>query len=465
MAILAEVNPAANGGLVDALPHGLETNTREHPARWRCPNPRRPPEGGPDREEELCHSCTRSNTNSNSICSSNGRRKSSAPGRAVTLDGDVEEKLLKSARLEGRVGLGVGLPLLNFQSHSRGHCMSAGMELYRLAIGEITIRFVRVYDQLAGRVIRPAQHFCVVPAEHYVRFYRFVREQVRHDRRSDEPAPIMAEEQKTRLWDNTVGFLTRGRERLKEYGVPQKRGVLLTGEPGNGKTMACRWLRNACYKQGLEWRMVRSECYERIRADGDLTSLFSLDEPGVILFDDFDLGVRNREEFGATAHHSTFLGELDGVDAHDGVVFIFTTNARLADLDAAFLRPGRIDHVAHFPRPTAELRRRVMREHWHGDIRQALDVEMMVAATDGLSFAELAEIKKLLVLQFLDSGKWDWDWAWKTFHADARQVKPSRPMIGFVLAGQMRRDAALAEPVMNEGSAFNPEPTATGDKR
>jgi len=109
--------------------------------------------------------------------------------------------------------------------------------------------------------------------------------------------------------------------------------------------------------------------------------------------------------------------------------------------------------VACFPRPTAELRRRVILEQWHADIRQALDVETMVTATDGMSFAELAEIKKLLVLQFLDSGRWDWDWAWKTFHADVRQVKSSRPMIGFVLAGQMRRDAALAEPVLNEGAA------------
>ena len=369
------------------------------------------------------------------------------------MDCVVEGKLLESARLESRTGLAGDVPLIEFQGYGRGHRMAAGMELYRLAIGDVTVRFVRVYNQLAGQVKRPAQDFCVVPEEHYVRFYRFLREKVRRDRGTDEPAPIMMEEQKSPALGQHRWLPRPRTRRLKEYGVPQKRGVLLTGEPGNGKTMACRWLRNECYKQGLEWRIVRSECYERTRADGDLTSLFSLDEPGVILFDDFDLGVRNREEYGATAHHSTFLGELDGVDAHDGVVFMFTTNAALADLDPAFLRPGRIDHVAHFPRPTAELRRRAMLEHWHGDIRQALDVEMMVAATDGLSFAELAEIKKLLVLQFLDSGIWDWDWAWKTFHADARQVKPGRPLIGFVLGGQLPRKPALAEPVLNEGSA------------
>jgi cell division protease FtsH len=373
-----------------------------------------------------------------------------APGKAITLDCVFEAKLMEFARLESRTGLAGGAPVITFLGYGRGHGLVAGMELYRLSIGETTVRFVRVYDQLSGRVGPTAQDFCVVPAEHYTRFYRFVREKIRRDRGSGEPAPIMPEERKDRLWQNTVGFLTRGREQLKQFGVPQKRGVLLMGEPGNGKTMACRWLRNECFKAGLQWRLVRSECYERTRADGDLTSLFSLDEPGVILFDDFDLGVRNREEFGPTSHHSTFLGELDGVDARDGVVFIFTTNARLTDLDAAFLRPGRIDYVAEFPSPDDELRRRVMREHWHEDIRLALDVESMVAATDGLSFAELAEIKKLLVLRFLDSNVWDWDWAWKTFHADVRQAKPGRPVIGFVHAAAMRRQTTLPTPLLNE---------------
>ena len=297
------------------------------------------------------------------------------PGKAVTLDAVVEENLLKFARLERRTGLAGGMPVIGIQGHGRGHSVVAGLEVYRLAIGGTTVRFVKVYDQLMGRVVRPIQDFCVVPAEHYVRFYRFVREKVRRRPGNEEPAPIMAEEIKTRLWENTVGFLTRGRELLKQYGVPQKRGVLLMGEPGNGKTMACRWLRNECYRQGLAWRYVRSEVYERTRADGDLESLFDTEDPGVILFDDFDLGVRNREDCGATAHHSTFLGELDGVDAHQGVVYLFTTNARLPDLDPAFLRPGRIDHVVQFSRPEADSRRRLILEHWHADIRQAIDVD------------------------------------------------------------------------------------------
>jgi hypothetical protein len=69
-----------------------------------------------------------------------------APSRAVTVDCLVEEKLLKLARLEQRTGLTGGAPLLEFQGHGRGHRLAAGMELFRLAIGDTIVRFVRVYD-------------------------------------------------------------------------------------------------------------------------------------------------------------------------------------------------------------------------------------------------------------------------------------------------------------------------------
>lgn len=43
---------------------------------------------------------------------------------------------------------------------------------------------------------------------------------------------------KREIWDNTVGFLLN-RNELAEYGIPTKRGVILTGNPGTGKTLLC----------------------------------------------------------------------------------------------------------------------------------------------------------------------------------------------------------------------------------
>ena len=161
-----------------------------------------------------------------------------APGKAVVLDTFVEQELLKVARLESRTGLSSALPLIGFQGYGRGHHTIAGLECYRLTIGDLTIRFVKVFDQLSGSIERPAQDFCVVPVEHYVRFYRFLARRSAAIRPPKNRLPSCPEESKARLWDNSVAFLTRGGELLKQYDVPQKLGILLMGDPGNGKTMA-----------------------------------------------------------------------------------------------------------------------------------------------------------------------------------------------------------------------------------
>jgi cell division protease FtsH len=149
------------------------------------------------------------------------------------------------------------------------------------------------------------------------------------------------------------------------------------------------------------------------------------------LFDDFDLAVRDREQFGATSHHSTFLGEMDGMCVLEGVVFLFTTNAALSDLDPAFLRPGRIDVVAHFPCPDAELRHRFVLERWQAEIREALDVEQVVEDTAGLSFAEMEGLRTHLVLRYMVSQHWDWSDALRAFHEDQRRSKQQR-RVGFM---------------------------------
>jgi ATP-dependent 26S proteasome regulatory subunit len=175
---------------------------------------------------------------------------------------------------------------------------------------------------------------------------------------------------------------------------------------------------------------VTAEHFESARADGNAHTLFQLDRPGVILFDDIDLGLRESRSGGHSGPQSTLLCGMDGLDVHCGVVYLFTSNARLEDLDPAFLRPGRIDVVMQFPKPDATLRRRFITEHWHADIAAAIDVERAVLDTEGLSFAELDEVKKLLVLAFLESKRWDWQAAWESFKC-GRAPADGRRAIGF----------------------------------
>jgi hypothetical protein len=115
-----------------------------------------------------------------------------------------------------------------------------------------------------------------------------------------------------------------------------------------------------------------------------------------------------------------FLGALDGISVAQGVVFVFTTNCSLDLIDRAFKRPGRIDVVLHFDAPDADLRGRLI-GRWHPEIRAALDVERAVAATDGFSFAEVEEVKNLLIMRHGETGGWDWDWALRQLDRNRRE--------------------------------------------
>jgi len=179
----------------------------------------------------------------------------------------------------------------------------------------------------------------------------------------------------------------------------------------------------------LEWAVVTAEEFESERAEGTAHRLFRLRRPGILLFDDIDLGIQARNE-GHSGAQSTVLCGLDGLETCAGVVYLFTSNVRVEELDPAFRRPGRIDVIMHFPRPDATLRHQLIAEIWHPEIADAIDVARAVEDTEGLSFAELDEVKKLLVFGFLDTGNWEWGRAWESYR-QGRTVPAERRSIGF----------------------------------
>ncbi len=350
------------------------------------------------------------------------------PARALDLEWKLEQMLRKQLRRIARRGIGSDAGIVRFKEERRGHEVAIGLELVSVSDAGRAIRLVKVSAPHGSDDSTECYEFWAVLGDDYRRLYRFLRMQLR--REQGGVRPILREPDSTRLWDNTIGFLKRDCESLKQYGVPQKRGVLLLGEPGNGKTMACRWLRGQCVRQGLDWKSVSAEEYDSMREKAEAHELFELERPGVVFFDDLDMALRDRAQVGTTRDHSTFLAALDGLDVKRGVVYIFTSNATLVDLDPAFRRPGRIDLVMTFERPDAELRRRLITEAWHADIVAHLAVESVVRQTDGFSFAEMEELKKLLVLHQLDSGEWSWSAAWQAFQAGCEERDAQR-IFGF----------------------------------
>lgn len=366
------------------------------------------------------------------------------PVRLFHLTYDLEAFLIRQARRRNIAGLGMEPAICRFHSGLGGHLVHCGLVHYAVTIGGTLVPVVNIINPFGTDRGGTLNDVWAVPARHYGRLYRFLRRGQRA-RAADVAAPIMRPEDQSRLWDNTLGFLERGEQALCRFGVALKRGVMLMGEPGNGKTLAARWLYSQAQSLGIEWKTVTAEEYESARSDGSASELFQLNRPGVILFDDFDQALRNREQVGPGVDSSMFLAELDGIDVRSGVVYLFTSNARLDELDPAFRRPGRIDQIIHFPRPDADLRRRLIVERWPAEVVTRIPVDEIAQTTVGCSFAEVDEIKKLLVMRFLQTDVWDWPWAWNTFSGRGDDVRPKRPL-GFA--------ASLPAPAQNQSLAM-----------
>ena len=310
-----------------------------------------------------------------------------------------------------------------------------GMRVYEIQ----GVRFVRVRFHHDDRFNSWGLDFVAVDRKNYQRLYKIAL-RCRRDNEPPSQPPVLPNEQLDQLWKNSIGYLeSKNLERIKGYGGRAKRGILLTGSPGNGKTMACRWIWEACRQRRWEYRLVTPDNYRCARTNDSIEDLFSVERRGIIFFDDMDLALRDREKVAETEDQAVFLSAMDGIQVNEGVVFVFTTNCHLDLIDRAFKRPGRLDVVLNFKAPDAALRRKLV-ERWHEDIRGHIDLEQAVASTDGYSFAEIEELKNLLVMHFMDSATWNWGWALKQFDVNRSELS-SRPQrsVGFGGRGRGRR--------------------------
>ena len=97
---------------------------------------------------------------------------------------------------------------------------------------------------------------------------------------------------------------------------------------------------------------------------------------------------------------STFLENLDGLQATDGVIVLGATN-RPEAVDEALVRPGRFDRLVEVALPTPAGRRQIFEIHMSKAERKArralfdelteADWNELVAATEGFSGADISE--------------------------------------------------------------------------
>jgi hypothetical protein len=137
---------------------------------------------------------------------------------------------------------------------------------------------------------------------------------------------------------------TKSRERLTRLEMPWRRGYLLEGPPGTGKTSLSLAIAGA-----LGFNLATLSLTD-IKSDGMLKKAVSTLRPRTVLvIEDIDANSvsherdHNNSQDGALSL-SGLLNSLDGFETPEGLVTILTTN-HIEKLDAALTRSGRMDRT------------------------------------------------------------------------------------------------------------------------
>ncbi|KAI0277236.1 BCS1 N terminal-domain-containing protein [Russula aff. rugulosa BPL654] len=151
-------------------------------------------------------------------------------------------------------------------------------------------------------------------------------------------APGIAE----KIIDDVRAFLGR-RDWYADRGIPYRRGYLLHGPPGSGKSSFIQALAGS-----LSYDICLLNLSERGLTDDKLNYLMSnAPERSFILIEDVDAAFNKRVQTSEDGYQSSvtfsgFLNALDGVASGEERIIFLTTN-HVDRLDPALIRPGRVD--------------------------------------------------------------------------------------------------------------------------
>jgi cell division protease FtsH len=209
---------------------------------------------------------------------------------------------------------------------------------------------------------------------------------------------ILDQDTKDEIQANTIGFLAN-RERLAGYGIPAKRGVLLIGKPGTGKTLVCKALMAG--SPGTTCIMAHNYA---LAEDEYITQLYELAQdlsPCIVFIEDIDLIAQDRVAWGYTRGPAllSLLAVLDGIEECHEIVTVATTN-HLETLDKAIgQRPSRFDRIIEIPCPSLEQRKEFISSLCH-KIPLDDDIQACIARkTDGFTPAQIQEVLYSLAIR------------------------------------------------------------------
>lgn len=244
------------------------------------------------------------------------------------------------------------------------------------------------------------------------------------------------DEEKQQL-EEVVVFL-KNPEKYTKMGAKMPRGILLSGDPGTGKTLLAKAIAG---EAGVPFFQATGSSFEEkfvgVGADR-VRKLFREAKkvaPCIIFIDEIDSVAQNRYS-GKSYSEQTLnqlLAEMDGFTTEDNVIVIAATN-HMDILDPAIVRSGRFDRHVFIPKPDVIAREKILKIHGRNK-RFSDDVSIGEVAkrTVGFSGADLENLLNEAAIYSVNN------------HKDYISSSDLDEAIARVLVGLKKKNAAITE--------------------
>ncbi len=169
----------------------------------------------------------------------------------------------------------------------------------------------------------------------------------------------------------------------RKLGVPLKRGVLLEGKFGVGKTLTANVTALLASQNG--WTFIYLDSIEDLARGLAAASQYS---PAVLFVEDVDRVMRGERSITM----DSILNILDGVDTKKVEVITVMTTNDIEVINPALLRPGRIDMAISINPPDANAAVRLVKHYSNGMLAPDTNFEKLGLALEGNIPATIREV-------------------------------------------------------------------------
>ena len=216
---------------------------------------------------------------------------------------------------------------------------------------------------------------------------------------------ILPENIKTEIQMNLKNLI-QYREVYKANGLSVRRGLILSGQPGTGKTVLAKILCNQ-----IDWTFlwVTSKNLENAKRVAQIVSLARDLSPTVLFLEDIDLFGGSREENNNPMMLGELLNQMDGIEENTDIIIIGSTNNKDVLEKALVSRPGRFDKVIDFPLPDYPERLKMLKVFSNGLIDENLPFLDIVAReySKKMTGAQVKELLHMAIIFAIDEKAYD----------------------------------------------------------